>query len=75
MNMMWTPGGATPLLVMDVFEHAFVLDYILTPAINAFMTIGWRSGKEINEVNKGFPRCNLESNANMGLIGGWWINA
>jgi Fe-Mn family superoxide dismutase len=37
-------AGATPLLVMDVFEHAFMLDYGLKRAdyINAFMTaINW----------------------------------
>lgn len=37
-------AGATPLLVMDVFEHAFVLDYGLNRAgyIDAFMTaIDW----------------------------------
>ncbi len=37
-------AGATPLLVMDVFEHAFVLDYSLNRAgyIDAFMNaIDW----------------------------------
>ena len=37
-------AGATPLLVMDVFEHAFVLDYGLNRAgyIDAFMNaIDW----------------------------------
>jgi len=37
-------AGATPLLVMDVFEHAFVLDYGLNRAgyIDAFMSaIDW----------------------------------
>jgi len=37
-------AGATPLLVMDVFEHAFILDYGLNRAdyIKAFMdTIDW----------------------------------
>ena len=41
-------AGATPLLVMDVFEHAFVLDYGLNRAgyINAFMNaIGWREAE------------------------------
>ena len=36
--------GATPLLVMDVFEHAFILDYGMKRAdyINAFMTaVDW----------------------------------
>ena len=38
-------AGATPLLVMDVFEHAFALDYGLNRAgyIDAFMAaIDWR---------------------------------
>ncbi len=38
--------GTTPLLVMDVFEHAFVLDYGLKRAeyISAFMhSIDWRA--------------------------------
>lgn len=39
-------AGATPLLVMDVFEHAFMLDYELKRAdyISAFMAaIDWKA--------------------------------
>ena len=39
-------AGATPLLVMDVFEHAFMLDYGLNRAgyIDAFMNaINWET--------------------------------
>ena len=42
-------AGATPLLVMDVFEHAFMLDYGLKRVdyINAFMTsIDWHAVEE-----------------------------
>lgn len=42
-------AGAEPLLVMDVFEHAFMLDYGLKRAdyINAFMSsIDWRAAEE-----------------------------
>ena len=38
-------AGATPLLVMDVFEHAFILDYGMKRAdyIEAFMkTVDWK---------------------------------
>lgn len=41
--------GATPLLVMDVFEHAFMLDYGLKRAdyINAFMSVvDWHAVEE-----------------------------
>ncbi len=40
------PAGGTPLLVMDVFEHAFMLDYGLKRAdyINAFFeNIDWQA--------------------------------
>jgi superoxide dismutase, Fe-Mn family len=42
-------AGATPLLVMDVFEHAFMLDYGLKRAdyINAFVAaIDWHAVEE-----------------------------
>lgn len=42
-------AGATPLLVMDVFEHAFILDYGLKRAeyIEAFMkAIDWKAVEE-----------------------------
>lgn len=42
-------AGATPLLVMDVFEHAFMLDYGVKRAdyINAFMSsIDWNATEE-----------------------------
>lgn len=42
-------AGLTPLLVMDVFEHAFMLDYGLKRAdyINAFMaSIDWHAVEE-----------------------------
>lgn len=42
-------AGATPLLVMDVFEHAFMLDYGIKRAdyINVFMgSIDWHSVEE-----------------------------
>lgn len=42
-------AGATPLLVMDVFEHAFMLDYGVKRAdyINAFMlAIDWHAVEE-----------------------------
>lgn len=42
-------AGATPLLVMDVFEHAFMLDYGVKRAgyIDAFMNaIDWHSVEE-----------------------------
>ncbi len=42
-------AGLTPLLVMDVFEHAFMLDYGLKRAdyINAFVSsIDWHSVEE-----------------------------
>lgn len=42
-------AGATPLLVMDVFEHAFMLDYGVKRAdyINAFMeAVDWHSVEE-----------------------------
>ena len=41
--------GTVPLLVMDVFEHAFMLDYGLKRAdyINAFMeAIDWHAVEE-----------------------------
>ena len=41
--------GATPLLVMDVFEHAFMIDYGLKRAdyLNAFMSsIDWHAVEE-----------------------------
>lgn len=42
-------AGATPLLVMDVFEHAFMLDYGVKRAdyVNAFMSsIDWHAVEE-----------------------------
>ncbi|MDB5260535.1 MAG: superoxide dismutase, Fe-Mn family [Candidatus Nomurabacteria bacterium] len=42
-------AGATPLLVMDVFEHAFMIDYGLKRAdyVNAFMSyIDWHNVEE-----------------------------
>lgn len=42
-------AGATPLLVMDVFEHAFMLDYGTKRAdyINAFMaSVDWHTVEE-----------------------------
>ena len=40
------PAGCMPILVMDVFEHAFMLDYGLKPAdyIEAFFkNIDWKA--------------------------------
>jgi Fe-Mn family superoxide dismutase len=42
-------AGATPLLVMDVFEHAYMVDYGLKKAdyITAFMSsIDWHNVEE-----------------------------
>lgn len=43
------PSGCTPILIMDVFEHAFMLDYGLKRPdyIEAFfMNVNWRAAEE-----------------------------
>jgi Fe-Mn family superoxide dismutase len=50
------PAGAIPLLVMDVFEHAYMTDYGLKRAdyINAFFkAIDWsKVSKRFDKTNK-----------------------